>query len=176
MQPRQISGQSFRSNRRISSKNGQWGYYQWQSRLRSTSVHQDEAGSAVVEFTFLGTLLLIPVVYLVLAVGSLQGGSFASVGAADQAAKVFATAESVEQGHQRAAHAAMLAVTDQGFAPSDFTMDIACTDGACLEPGSMVTVRVSIDVPMPLIPTMPGLDLTAATVDASATEIVERFG
>ncbi|HET7414328.1 MAG TPA: hypothetical protein VFI97_01370 [Arthrobacter sp.] len=139
-------------------------------------LHQGEAGSAVVEFTFLGTLLLIPVVYLVLAVGSLQGGSFASVGAADQAAKVFAAADSVEEGRRRAAHAAMLAVTDQGFSQSDFSMEIACTSGACLESGSMVTVRVSIDVPMPLIPTMPGLDLTAATVDASATEIVERFG
>ncbi|HET7415303.1 MAG TPA: hypothetical protein VFI97_06355 [Arthrobacter sp.] len=130
----------------------------------------------MVEFTFLGTLLLIPVVYLVLAVGSLQGGSFASVGAADQAAKVFAAAESVEEGRERAGQAAMLAVTDHGFSRSDLTMEIECTDGACLEPGSMVTVRVSVDVPMPLIPTMPGLDLTAATVDASATEIVERFG
>lgn len=147
----------------------------WKRRLRPTAFHE-EAGSAVVEFTFLGTLLLIPVVYLVLAVGSLQGGSFASVGAADQAAKVFAASESVDQGRQRAGQAAMLAVTDHGFSRSDLTMDISCTDGTCLEPGSMVTVRVSVDVPMPLIPTMPGLDLTAATVDARATEIVERFG
>lgn len=145
-------------------------------RQRCQQLRRDESGSAVVEFIFLGTLLLIPVVYLVLAVGSLQGGSFASVGAADQAAKVFVAADSAEQGRQRAEHAAMLAATDHGFSESDVTMEINCTDGGCLEPGSMATVQVSIEVPMPLIPTMPGLDLSAATVDASATEIVERFG
>lgn len=148
----------------------------WQRRFGAARVHRGETGSAVIEFTFLGTLLLIPVVYLVLAVGSLQGGSFASVGAADQAAKVFAAAQSPEEGHRRAAQAAMLAVTDHGFSSSDLTLEIVCTGGPCLEPGTMVTAHVAIEVPMPLIPTMPGLDLTATTVEASATEMVERFG
>ncbi|WP_245580349.1 hypothetical protein [Arthrobacter castelli] len=148
----------------------------WRRRFGTTALHRAETGSAVVEFTFLGTLLLIPVVYLVLAVGSLQAGSFASVGAADQAAKVFAAAETAQEGHQRAAQAAMLAVTDHGFSGSDVTLEIVCTEGQCLEPGSIVTAHVAVAVPMPLIPAMPGLDLSAATVEASATEIVERFG
>lgn len=135
-----------------------------------------QRGSAVVEFIFLGTLLLIPVVYLVLAIGSLQGGSFASVGAAHQAAKVFASADSSDEGLRRAERAAMLAVTDQGFDASAVTMDIACSSDKCLEPGSTVTVQIFVEVPLPLIPSMPGLDLAAATVSASSTEIVERFG
>lgn len=135
-----------------------------------------QRGSAVVEFIFLGTMLLIPVVYLILAVGSLQGGSYASVGAAHQAAKVFANADSPEDGLLQAEQAAMLAVTDQGFDASVVTLDIACSSDQCLEPGSMVTAQVFVEVPLPLIPTMPGLDLSAATVSASATEIVERFG
>src|SRR6478752_1023292 len=48
-----------------------------------------ERGSAVVEFTFLCLLLMVPVVYFIITVGLLQGGSFAVVGAADQAAKVY---------------------------------------------------------------------------------------
>ncbi|WP_375134948.1 TadE/TadG family type IV pilus assembly protein, partial [Arthrobacter sp. HMWF013] len=47
-----------------------------------------EQGSAVVEFTFLALLLMVPLVYFIITIGQLQGGSFAVVGAADQAAKV----------------------------------------------------------------------------------------
>ncbi|XTR52881.1 hypothetical protein ACOM2C_06605 [Pseudarthrobacter sp. So.54] len=48
-----------------------------------------ERGSAVVEFTFLSLLLMVPLVYFIITMAQLQGGSFAVVGAADQAAKVF---------------------------------------------------------------------------------------
>ncbi|GAB3530397.1 hypothetical protein [Arthrobacter monumenti] len=145
--------------------------------MRKLATGEDsESGSAVIEFIFLGTLLLVPVVYLVLAVGSLQGGSYASVGAAHQAAKVFVSSESPETGKLRAERAAMLAVTDHGFEPSSVTMEIVCNGEKCLEPGSMVTVHISVEVPLPLMPSMPALDLSAASVSASATEIVERFG
>lgn len=140
------------------------------------TAEESESGSAVVEFIFLGTLLLIPVVYLVLAVGSLQSGSYASVGAAHQAAKVFVSSDSPENGKLRAERAAMLAVTDHGLDPSSVSMDIVCSGEKCLEPGSMVTVHISVEVPLPLMPSMPALDLSAASVSASATEIVERFG
>ena len=51
--------------------------------------HQSERGSAVVEFTFLALLLMVPLVYFIITVSQIQGGSFAVVGAADQAAKVY---------------------------------------------------------------------------------------
>ncbi len=98
------------------------------------------------------------------------------MGAAHQAAKVFANADSPEEGLLHAEQAAMLAVTDQGFDASVVSLDIACSADECLEPGSMVTAQVVVEVPLPLIPSMPSLDLSAATVSASATEIVERFG
>lgn len=40
------------------------------------------------EFIFLAVLLMVPVAYLILTVGQVQGGAYAVVGAADQAAKV----------------------------------------------------------------------------------------
>lgn len=135
----------------------------------------NDDGSAVLEFTFLGLLLLVPVVYLVLTVGALQGASFAVVGAADQAAKVFVESDSSEQGQARARQAVQLAVRDFGFEADAAAVDIVCA-GTCLEPGSSVTVSVRLDVPLPLIPTMPGLNVSAATVDSTATQLVERFG
>nr|WP_167995962.1 hypothetical protein [Arthrobacter pigmenti] len=143
-------------------------------RLRQAA-HSDDDGSAVLEFTFLGLLLLVPVVYLILTVGQLQGGAFAVVGAADQAAKVFVDSESPEEAHARAEQAALLAVTDFGFEPESMSLEIVCA-GPCLEPGSSVRVDVELSVPLPLIPTMSGLNSTAATVDSSATQLVERFG
>lgn len=136
---------------------------------------ENDDGSAVLEFTFLGLLLLVPVVYLVLTIGALQGASFAVVGAADQAAKVFIESDSPEQGNARAQQAVLLAVRDFGFPDDAVSMDISCS-GTCLEPGSSVTVSVRLEVPLPLIPTMPGLNTSAATVDSSATQLVERFG
>lgn len=144
-------------------------------RVRAAAHYDDDGGSAVLEFTFLGLLLLVPVVYLVLTVGAVQGASFAVVGAADQAAKVFVDSESAEEAYSRAQQAVDLAIDDFGFAPEDAAVTIIC-GGTCLEPGSSVTVAVDLRVPLPLIPTMPGLNTSAATVDSSATQLVERFG
>lgn len=146
------------------------------AKLKKYVSRQDpEEGNAVLEFIFLGLLLLVPVVYLILTVGQLQGGAFAVVGAADQAAKIFVDADSPQQGDARARQAALLALSDFGFDPSAVSTDISCS-GECLTPGSTVTVSVELRVPLPLIPTMPGLNTSAATVDSTATQLVERFG
>lgn len=137
--------------------------------------HEGENGSAVVEFVFLGVLLLVPVVYLVLTVGALQGGSFAVVGAADQAARVYADAPTAGAGDARAREAVRIAFSDFGFTADQADVDIICSE-ACLTPGSTVTVVVRLDVPLPLVPAIAGSSPSAATVDATSTSIVERFG
>ena len=65
-----------------------------------------ERGSAIVEFIFAATILLIPMIYLVLAAAALEGGSYAVVSAADQAAKVFAVSENPAQARSNAQAAA----------------------------------------------------------------------
>jgi hypothetical protein len=132
-----------------------------------------EFGGAVVEFVFLGTLLLVPVVYFVIAVGQVQGGSFAVVSAADHAAKVFAAAEEPGAAHAQAAQAALVSVQDFGFDAGDMTVSIECGSGACLEPGSTVTIEVALDVPLPL---MSGLGMSFARVNSAATQIIEQYG
>jgi Flp pilus assembly protein TadG len=135
----------------------------------------DERGSAVVEFVFLGVLLLVPVVYLVLTVGQLQGGSFAVVGASDQAAKVYVDSPTPQEADARAREAARIALADFGFTEDQAVVNIACS-GQCLAPASHVTVVVTLKVPLPLIPAVSGSYPSAATVDSSSTQIVERFG
>lgn len=138
------------------------------------STDDSEAGSAILEFILLGLLLLVPVIYLVITAGQLQGGSFAVVGAADQAAKVYVAAQSPGLGEARARQAAAVAMNDFGLDPASMTMSISCSE-TCLAPGSLVTVHVQVPVPLPFVPGI-GADLSAATVESSSTQIVERFG
>ncbi|MCC3280950.1 hypothetical protein [Arthrobacter caoxuetaonis] len=132
-------------------------------------------GNAVVEFIFLGVLLLVPLIYFIVALGQVQGASYAVTGAADHAAKVYAAADPAGTPEAAARDAAGLAFSDFGFDASGMEMDVTCS-AACLAPGSTVTVTVAFDVPLPLFASIPGLDLAPVRVDSTSMQTVERFG
>ncbi len=139
------------------------------------SAGDPEQGTAVVEFVFLAVLLMIPVVYLVITVGQLQGGAYAVTGAADQAAKVYVAAPDPASARAAAEEAVLLAMADYGFDDAGARLDIGCDPAGCLSPGALVTATVTLAVPLPLVSSLPGGGPTAATVDASASQIVGRF-
>src|SRR4051812_19112807 len=134
--------------------------------LRPDDGADAERGSAVVEFLFLGSLLLVPVVYFIVGIGQVQAGSFAVVSAADHGAKVFAAAATPEEGRDRTEQAVLVSARDFGFDGGQLSVDVSCSAGPCLEPGSAVTVDVSLDVPLPFLA---GLDLSAVQVSSTAT-------
>ena len=133
-----------------------------------------ERGSAIVEFVFLAVLLMVPVAYLILTVGQLQGGAYAVVGAAEQAAKVYVLQADAGAGRQAAETAVAMAVTDMGFDAANASLSITC-DGGCLTPGTIVRARVALNVNLPLVGGIPGVGLSAATVESAATQKVGRF-
>jgi Flp pilus assembly protein TadG len=134
-----------------------------------------QKGSAVVEFTFLALLLMVPVVYFVVTVGQIQGGSFAVVGAADQAAKVFIAEGDVARGRTAAERTVGLALKDYGYAQKQALVEIVCDRADCLSAGAMVTVTVGLDVPLPLVPFGDVLHLKASRLTASSTQVVGRY-
>ncbi|MCU1532863.1 MAG: hypothetical protein JWO49_2434 [Arthrobacter sp.] len=134
-----------------------------------------ERGSAVVEFTFLSLLLMIPLVYFILTVGQIQGGSFAVVGAADQAAKVYVAQPDSASGRAAAEQAVLLALADYGHPAGNASIDTTCEPADCMAAGSAVTVTVHLSVPLPFVPFSDALDLNASRLSASATQIVGRF-
>jgi Flp pilus assembly protein TadG len=135
-----------------------------------------ERGSAVVEFTFLGLLLMVPVVYFIITVGQLQGGSFAVVGAADQAAKVFVAQPDAPSGRAAAEQATMVALADYGHPAGNASVEIHCDSGGdCTAAGSAVTVTVRLTVPLPFAPFGEAMRLNAGQLSASATQVVGRF-
>ncbi|MCZ2403914.1 hypothetical protein IV498_12165 [Paenarthrobacter sp. Z7-10] len=145
----------------------------WGGRFRAG--RSEEEGSAVLEFVFLAVLLMIPVVYFILTLGQLQGGAFTAAGAADQAAKVYVIA--VDPGTARAAaeQAVLLAMADAGLAPANAQLKISCRPADCLAPGSTVTATVTIAIELPLIPSLPGVNLRVAQLRSAASATVGRF-
>lgn len=133
-----------------------------------------EEGSAIVEFIFLAVLLMVPVVYLILTVGQVQGGAYAVVGAADQAAKVFVLHKDLPTAERAAKQAMDLAVTDLGFDPANAQLSMTC-HGDCLTPGSIVTARVQLRVELPVVGALPGVTADAATLESHASQKVGRF-
>lgn len=133
-----------------------------------------DEGSAVVEFVALGTLLLVPVVYFVLAVAQVQAGAFGVVAAAQQASQVLARAEPGALSDTGLTAAARLAAADQGFAPDRLALRLECSDGACAAPGAVATVHATLEVPLPLVPGFTDLDVAVLT--SSATVVIGRYG
>lgn len=117
-----------------------------------------EAGSAVIEFTWLAILLMIPLLYVVLTVFEVQRAAFGVSVAARSAGRAFTQAESEASARSSAAASAQLALRDLGLDTDRRALDITCTPdpGNCLAPGSVVTVEVDYTVPLPLLPRVLG--------------------
>lgn len=117
-----------------------------------------EGGSALIEFVWLGILLMVPLVYVVLAVFDTQRTAYAASAAARSAGRAFLTAPDLGSAETRAHVAARLSFDDQGANDAPFEMLLNCrpTPDACLTPGSSVTVRVITRADLPLMPAFLG--------------------
>jgi Flp pilus assembly protein TadG len=112
----------------------------------------DERGSGVVEFTWLCLLLLVPMVYLLLAVMDVQRASYAASAASRAAGRAYVLAPDEAAARARAEASAQVALSDQGIDWSAAVMQVSCTPdpAACLAPGSMVTVDVTVRQAIPM--------------------------
>ncbi|GAA1615121.1 hypothetical protein GCM10009789_81500 [Kribbella sancticallisti] len=133
---------------------------------------RSERGSAVVEFSWLAVLLLVPLIYVMLAVFDVQRTSYGATAAARAAGRAFIIVPaglSEDEAQERAFEAARLAMKDQGVELRSGELKITCSP-ACLEPGSTVTVELGTEVPLPFIPEALGGERPAVQVSASHTE------
>ncbi|HET6167316.1 MAG TPA: hypothetical protein VFE07_10850 [Marmoricola sp.] len=129
---------------------------------------RDERGTAIVEFVWLAILLLVPLLYIVLAVFDTQRTAYAASAAARSASRAFVTAPDPETGYARAQAAARLAFSDQGIDDVAFRLTITCrpAPGQCLSPGSVVSAEVHSAADLPLMPTALGGDTPRIAVAA----------
>lgn len=138
-----------------------------------------EEGSASIEFITVGILLLVPTVYLVLALSSIQSASFAVEGAARQASRVFVQAENLGDAQAAASRAVAVTLADYGLDAAAATVTISCAPNPadCLTRRGFVTVTISTVAPLPLFPAVLDADIPVGVpIDSVATEQVSRFG
>ncbi len=146
--------------------------------LKDRAVFDRDDGSATLEFITAGMILLLPMVYLILVMSQLQGGSFAVEGAARQAARIYVQSTNPATALAAAQRAVDFAMADAGIVAPNAVIDVRCSPKprTCLTRNGTVTVAVRLLVPLPLIPA--ALDMStplAVPLEASASQKVSRF-
>jgi Flp pilus assembly protein TadG len=121
-------------------------------KIEARRLSQSDDGAAVIEFVVLVTLVLIPIVYVVLAVMQVQAASFAVTQAVREAGRAYVQASTVGQARSDAQAAVAVALRDQGFQVRSDTMKINCDSIGCFAPGATVTVDVTVKVRLPFLP------------------------
>lgn len=137
-----------------------------------TRVRGRERGSAPVELVWIVVLLLVPFVYVMLAVFDAQRAAYAVSSASKAAARAYVQAPDSVTAAERARQAAGVALSDQRV-DADVVVTCLPSRDACLQPGSSVRVEVRTVQPLPLTPSALGGQLGGIAVDASH---VEPFG
>jgi Flp pilus assembly protein TadG len=136
-----------------------------------------EEGSALVELTWLGILLLVPMLWIVLSVFEVQRGAFAVSAAARAAGRAYALAPTDGTGRLRAEAAARQALADQGLDTAPLAVDVTCRPFPhdCHNGTSVITVRIRSRVDLPLIPDALGGGSPSFALDASHTVPIGQF-
>ena len=94
--------------------------------MRRSIEPRTERGSALVELTWLGILLLVPMIWIVLSVFDVQRGAFGVSAAARSAGRAYALAPDDATGTQQARAAAGIALADQGVAADGWQLTVTC--------------------------------------------------
>jgi hypothetical protein len=137
---------------------------------------RDEEGSALVELTWLGLLLLVPLLWIVLSVFEVQRGAFAVSGAARAAGRAYALAPSDEVGQARAQAAARQVLADHGVGEQPLGLFVTCAPaGDCHAPGAVITIDVRSRVDLPLLPDVLGGGAPSFALNSSHTVPVGQF-
>ena len=137
-----------------------------------------EAGSAALEFIAVGCLLLVPLVYLMVALGTIQSQSLGVESGARHIARVISQAPDAATATARADAVLRTSAREYGLDPATVSFSVSCIPAGAMCPvaGATVVVRISTRVALPLVPGILGLaDIASVPVEATAAQKVSRF-
>ncbi|MFT4158018.1 MAG: TadE family protein [Microbacterium sp.] len=138
----------------------------------------DDEGSAALEFITVGLILLVPLIYLIVALGVIQEQMLGVEAAARHTARVISLAADAETAAARGDQVILGIVEEYGLNPDTVAVDLSCAPAGvqCPEAGATVTVTVTTRVTLPLMPPVLGLDRhTAIPLEASAVQKMSRM-
>jgi hypothetical protein len=141
---------------------------------------RDDAGSAVLEFVVLTAFVMVPLVYIVIAVLQVQGAAYGVTEATREAGRAFVGAKDVSAAYRQACTAATVALRNQAATLNCATeLKVSCVSPSpCvpgLVPGQIVRVEIDRNVGLPFLPaTVFGKPLSVA-VHGLHDEVVDDF-
>ncbi len=121
-----------------------------------------DRGSAIIEFVFVAVLVLVPLIYLIVAVAVVQRGRLATTNAARDVGRAVATSATAGQADARAQAALRAALYGQGLTPDEVEVRYVDAGSDCrgpamvpsLAPASVFAVCVIRRQPLPGVPTV----------------------
>ena len=124
--------------------------------------HDGERASAIIEFIFVAVLVLVPLVYLIVAVAVVQRSRLATTNAARDVGRAIATSATAGQAEVRAQAALRAALHGQGLTPAEVELRYVDAGADCrgaatlpsLSPASVFAVCVIRHQPLPAVPTV----------------------
>jgi Flp pilus assembly protein TadG len=150
----------------------------WIDRIRGRAPLHDDAGSAAIEFIFVGVLMLVPLVYLIVTLGLIQGQALGVEAGARHIARAVTTASDTEGAARRAREVRAAVTEDFGLDPATVELSMSCLPGGAACPSAGATVRVTMRarVALPLVPHILGLNRWASIgIEAHAAQHVSQF-
>jgi hypothetical protein len=137
--------------------------------------HSDR-GSALVEVSWIGLLLMLPLLWIVLSVFQVQRGAFATSGAVRAAARAYVLAPDDATGQRRARSVVEATLRGEGLDGAP-VIHISCTPYPhdCHGGTSVVTLRIDTAVDLPLLPDVLGGGAPRFALHSSQTVPVGEF-
>ncbi|MCW2748732.1 MAG: hypothetical protein JWP10_1874 [Nocardioidaceae bacterium] len=136
-------------------------------------MRRGDDGTATIEFVWLALLLLVPLVYVLLAVFDVQRAAYGVSAASRAATRAYILAPDNTSANEWAQRAARVALADHGIAAASVRVTCRPNPSDCRSAGSVVQVSVRASQPLPLMPSVLGDRL--GSIDVSATHR-EPFG
>ncbi len=143
---------------------------------RPTRAGPGASGRASIEFLVFAIVALLPIVFVAQNLWAIQGATFATDQAARDAVRVFVAGLSVQGGAATADTIARRVVAEHGIT-RPVRIERSCLPASsCLQPGALVSYRVSTEVVLFQIPLFAGRWPLTATIDGVASARVSRYG
>ncbi|MCF6376781.1 hypothetical protein L2K70_04115 [Nocardioides KLBMP 9356] len=137
----------------------------------------DEQGSALVEFSWLAIILIVPLIWVVISVFEVQQGAFATSAAARAAGRAYALAPDDATGEARAIAAVEQVLADQGTPGQRASVSVSCESPGenCHVGTSVITVTVDSGVELPFFPAILGGGAASFSLDATHTVPIGQY-
>jgi len=146
--------------------------------VRST---RGDAGNAVLEFVVLATFLMVPLIYIIIAVSQVQGSAYGATEATREAGRAYIGAATSSDALREACTAATVALQNGVATTFDCAsqLRVSCvSDTPCsvgLVPGETIRVEIDLAVGLPFLPTSVFGHPLTVSVHAIHDEVVDPY-